>query len=460
MTALSPSRRRRRVLDQRVDEPPFPVRSAPTTRMSVSSFESPAARCTIVPSCISNLPAGGRGKQGMAWPRGRVGHVGEPPRTLADILCGDAIRDTEALYAFWPRGFREPGDGTGQYRALRFTHQSRTSVPWLRRLRPHSRQVPTFMSFAPSNVVSGGERASFTIGFGIKLSPLSSGSRHADKHWPVRGSDSSLVEKRLRSWALIRRDSKQENYADSDILVRVFGGIARTANPPQSRPATQTRGAGTFGIRRFSEGEQTPVMSELVGEPFDRASSAQRPGPSSARCSQPPRMVHSGRSPCSGRICTHGCCGSCGDSIRWQRRMSRPTPGSQPLDISRASVATTAVPCVDVHDRPEPTHDWRRREARRGVAVAPEALGERPADDDPAVTALDVLRADATVAQVRALLPRGQAEVILLASLAGSTWPRSPRSWTSARGPFGSSSIVVCGDWPSTLPSRHPNAGV
>jgi RNA polymerase sigma-70 factor (ECF subfamily) len=60
--------------------------------------------------------------------------------------------------------------------------------------------------------------------------------------------------------------------------------------------------------------------------------------------------------------------------------------------------------------------DWRRREARRGVA---EALSERPADDDPAVTALDVLRADATVAQVRALLPRGQAEVILLRVLGG-----------------------------------------
>jgi RNA polymerase sigma-70 factor, ECF subfamily len=61
-------------------------------------------------------------------------------------------------------------------------------------------------------------------------------------------------------------------------------------------------------------------------------------------------------------------------------------------------------------------NDWRRREARRGMA---EALSERPADDDPAVTALDVLRADAAVAQVRALLPRGQAEVILLRVLGG-----------------------------------------
>ena len=60
--------------------------------------------------------------------------------------------------------------------------------------------------------------------------------------------------------------------------------------------------------------------------------------------------------------------------------------------------------------------DWRRREARRGAA---EALSERPADDDPAVTALDVLRAHATVAQVRALLPRDQAEVILLRVLGG-----------------------------------------
>jgi RNA polymerase sigma-70 factor, ECF subfamily len=63
--------------------------------------------------------------------------------------------------------------------------------------------------------------------------------------------------------------------------------------------------------------------------------------------------------------------------------------------------------------------DWRRREARRYAAVAPEALGEPPADDDPAVTAVDVLGADATVAQVRALLPRGQAEVILLRVLGG-----------------------------------------
>jgi RNA polymerase sigma-70 factor, ECF subfamily len=62
--------------------------------------------------------------------------------------------------------------------------------------------------------------------------------------------------------------------------------------------------------------------------------------------------------------------------------------------------------------------DWRRREARRGV-VAPEALDERPADDDPAATALDVLRADAAVAQVRALLPPDQAEVILLRGLGG-----------------------------------------
>jgi RNA polymerase sigma-70 factor, ECF subfamily len=64
--------------------------------------------------------------------------------------------------------------------------------------------------------------------------------------------------------------------------------------------------------------------------------------------------------------------------------------------------------------------DWRRREARRAsVAMAPDALGELPADDDPAVTALDMLRADAAVALVRAYLPRDQAEVILLRVLAG-----------------------------------------
>lgn len=64
--------------------------------------------------------------------------------------------------------------------------------------------------------------------------------------------------------------------------------------------------------------------------------------------------------------------------------------------------------------------DWRRREARRrSVAVTPEMLGEHPAEDDPAVTAVDVLRADAAVALVRACLPRDQAEVILLRVLAG-----------------------------------------
>ena len=64
--------------------------------------------------------------------------------------------------------------------------------------------------------------------------------------------------------------------------------------------------------------------------------------------------------------------------------------------------------------------DWRRREARRrSVAVSPEILGERPAADDPAGLALEVLRADAAVALVRACLPRGQAEVILLRVLGG-----------------------------------------
>ena len=64
--------------------------------------------------------------------------------------------------------------------------------------------------------------------------------------------------------------------------------------------------------------------------------------------------------------------------------------------------------------------DWRRREARRrSVALTPEVLGEYRAEDDPAVTALDVLRADAAVALVRACLPRDQAEVILLRVLGG-----------------------------------------
>jgi RNA polymerase sigma-70 factor, ECF subfamily len=64
--------------------------------------------------------------------------------------------------------------------------------------------------------------------------------------------------------------------------------------------------------------------------------------------------------------------------------------------------------------------DWRRREARqRSVSVTPEVLGELADDDDPAVTAVDVLRADAAVALVRASLPRDQAEVILLRVLGG-----------------------------------------
>jgi RNA polymerase sigma-70 factor (ECF subfamily) len=64
--------------------------------------------------------------------------------------------------------------------------------------------------------------------------------------------------------------------------------------------------------------------------------------------------------------------------------------------------------------------DWRRRELRRrSIAVTPEVFVDQPADDDPASAALDQVRADAAVAQVRALLPRDQAEVILLRVLGG-----------------------------------------
>jgi RNA polymerase sigma-70 factor (ECF subfamily) len=64
--------------------------------------------------------------------------------------------------------------------------------------------------------------------------------------------------------------------------------------------------------------------------------------------------------------------------------------------------------------------DWRRREARRhSDAVTPEVLGELPADDDPAITALDVLRADEAVGLVRECLPGDQAEVILLRVIGG-----------------------------------------
>jgi RNA polymerase sigma-70 factor, ECF subfamily len=64
--------------------------------------------------------------------------------------------------------------------------------------------------------------------------------------------------------------------------------------------------------------------------------------------------------------------------------------------------------------------DWRRREARRPtVALTPEALGEHPAEDDPALAVLDMVRADAAVALVRTSLPADQAEVILLRVLGG-----------------------------------------
>jgi RNA polymerase sigma-70 factor (ECF subfamily) len=64
--------------------------------------------------------------------------------------------------------------------------------------------------------------------------------------------------------------------------------------------------------------------------------------------------------------------------------------------------------------------DWRRREARRpSDAVTPEVLGDFPGDDDPADTALDVLRAGEAVALVRSCLPADQAEVILLRVLGG-----------------------------------------
>jgi RNA polymerase sigma-70 factor, ECF subfamily len=63
--------------------------------------------------------------------------------------------------------------------------------------------------------------------------------------------------------------------------------------------------------------------------------------------------------------------------------------------------------------------DWRRREARRrSIALAPEVL-DPPADDDPAVTALDVVSAEAALALIRACLSRDQAEVILLRVVGG-----------------------------------------
>jgi len=64
--------------------------------------------------------------------------------------------------------------------------------------------------------------------------------------------------------------------------------------------------------------------------------------------------------------------------------------------------------------------DTRRREARRpSVAMPTDALGEHAADDDPAVTVIDVLNANAAIALVREYLPPDQAEVILLRVLGG-----------------------------------------
>jgi RNA polymerase sigma-70 factor (ECF subfamily) len=64
--------------------------------------------------------------------------------------------------------------------------------------------------------------------------------------------------------------------------------------------------------------------------------------------------------------------------------------------------------------------DWRRREARRRtVAVTPDVLVEHPADDDPAIAVVNMLRSDEAVALVRASLPRDQAEVILLRVVGG-----------------------------------------
>ena len=63
--------------------------------------------------------------------------------------------------------------------------------------------------------------------------------------------------------------------------------------------------------------------------------------------------------------------------------------------------------------------DLRRHEARRPrAAMTPEVL-DRPADDDPAATAVDAVGAEAAVALVRACLPRDQAEVILLRVVGG-----------------------------------------
>jgi RNA polymerase sigma-70 factor (ECF subfamily) len=64
--------------------------------------------------------------------------------------------------------------------------------------------------------------------------------------------------------------------------------------------------------------------------------------------------------------------------------------------------------------------DWRRREARRpSLAVAPDDLKDRPADDDPAGIAVDVVGAEAAVALVRKCLPRHVSEVILLRVVGG-----------------------------------------
>ena len=118
--------------------------------------------------------------------------------------------------------------------------------------------------------------------------------------------------------------------------------------------------------------------------------------------------------------CTRGCCGSCEDSTRWQRKMSKPTPGSPLLEIVQLRGDDAQFHTWMFTIARNRLIDWQRREGRRrSVAVAPEDLVERPADDDPAITAVDALRADAAVSLVRACLPRDQAEVILLRVVGG-----------------------------------------
>jgi RNA polymerase sigma-70 factor (ECF subfamily) len=71
--------------------------------------------------------------------------------------------------------------------------------------------------------------------------------------------------------------------------------------------------------------------------------------------------------------------------------------------------------------------DWRRRVARSQASAVPDdQLDQRPADDDPAADALDLLTTDAALTLISEL-PSDQAEVVILRAVVGLDVPRVAR---------------------------------